>query len=566
MLTSSTQVQILNQPIKDGYIKILKPIAEQVTNKLLEDLHVLDIFKDKSSYNIYYHDDLETFSKVYTDDYKPKVSHNRCDVAIEPIYNPKELDMSLFNFNHDFTTGFNRLYIKDKQPIFMDPKYNIYIYELTIPTNIKLSFKIKVKSIEKADEINTKLYMSRSSGKIFQYEHLQYDYNIPFPILYTLFLLFKMRRTSKDFKFKSYLSLGSNKTIDIVIDQSQLLSSSSTKDNPFTQFSTNIHKTQVFAISKLNFELKKPESEDKKNQIVDRYTIEFECNIGFQRPISLQLHYPLVINNQMIPEEIIINTQPPGINETDTEYVHDNISINNSIYYGNNRQYIMTKYKTIVYPKDDNIIPVKRILGNEHIPIFQGIVQVDKSLDTLNYISLDLKKDIFPILKEHHDINALEDIIKTQKNRSKSKFSLVNILFYKNPENVIVDKLKYSIDDNLQIVINDNINHDATYRILITINTDWKYLDKDLVYKAFEHNTYTDSIIYKNLTPLVQNKYIDVKEIPKKDRENFLLDDPKYKTFVPGDVYPGTTLKGSGYNKPYQPFRIGNFIIYPRNI
>ena len=84
------------------------------------------------------------------------------------------------------------------------------------------------------------------------------------------------------------------------------------------------------------------------------------------------------------------------------------------------------------------------------------------------------------------------------------------------------------------------------------------------VYKAFEHNTYTDSIIYKNLTPLVQNKYIDVKEIPKKDRENFLLDDPKYKTFVPGDVYPGTTLKGENYYGPYQPFRIGNFIIISR--
>ena len=69
-------------------------------------------------------------------------------------------------------------------------------------------------------------------------------------------------------------------------------------------------------------------------------------------------------------------------------------------------------------------------------------MQVDKSLDTLNYISLDLKKDIFPILEEYHDINALEDIIKTQKDRSKSKFSLINILFYKSPENVIVDKLK----------------------------------------------------------------------------------------------------------------------------
>lgn len=553
-MSTQTPTQILTKPISTTS-KIIELISEQITIYILKQLTIYHFFKDKSSYNIYYHSDLETLSKLYTDTYQPKVSHNRCDIIIEPIYNPKDLDNVVFNFSHDYTTGLTRKSINDLQPIFIDSKYNITLYELGIPSGIRLTFNIKVKSIQKADIIMSQLYSRYYSGKIFQYTDLTYDYNIPLEILYTMYELFKLRRISKDFKFISYLKLGSNKNIDIAIDKTKLLEKS---DNQ--SFAVNVIKNQVFSNVKIEFDIKKPESE-KKNKIPDRFQIEFQVTLGYKRPMSLQLHYPLMVNNRPIPESIILNPSP-GINTVEKDYVHDDLAVNNFIYYSNKLP-LFRKYKTIIYPKSDTIIPIKRMLSPEHIPIFQGVLQVDKDAFEKNYLEIDIQNEIFPLIKKYHDINAIRDILVTQKDRSKSQYSLVNILLVKDlPKFTIIEKSHYSINDSLKIRIRKNIQDTSIYRILISLNTNMKLLDKDLVYKLFEYPEYLDKVILKNLNHLIDNRYIEIKEISPLERDSFFNNQPIYQ---PGNIHPGTILKGERHG-PYEPFRIGNFIIIPRPI
>jgi len=562
--------------IKDTTSNILKPITDQVTYKLLTYIGALNFFKDDRTYNIYYHDEVSALSKLRDDDYKAKVTHNRVDIIAEPIVNPKEIKNPIFTFDNDFVFGNDRLTVTDMFPIFEDAPHSIKLLEYNVPGAIKLDFNLKVKSSEVKDIIMASLYSKFSLSKINKYHDLIFQYELPTYMLVMLYKLYNMRKTPEGVSFRDYIKYGSENIISVNHDKTQM-----------DQIQLYINKMNLMCLGSIDFGLENPE-EDKINKVIDRFGIKFSYVIQFSRPHILQLNYPLLIKNKYIPDEL---RNDDKLNDTlsDSAVASENLTMTyrhmfktfNRAYYSNasKKTNFAKKYKTIRYPREDNLIPKRSPLDMNNLIIFQGILEVETTIGGNTFIQVDLKNEIFPLIQDHHDVAALEDIIKIEEDDCKSSNSLVSIMIFNNDN--IIAKSSFSISDEL-IIFCEDMDINSTYRIVISLRTSFLRMSKGQIYKALQYYSYFSGLIIANLEKLIADKYITVEYLTGQ----YLLDEEAMarlralygtevnenlyllsgKTLTVNKVFYGTEVKGGNTYGAYPGFRIENVIIYPRAV
>lgn len=536
-------MEVVDKLIYESTVKIIEPISEQVSRKVLDFLGITDFFKD----NIYLSSDYTTITKYTKDNRRPKINENRCDIVFVPNYNPSEVKFSFLDFRHASAYGLAYDTLVYEYPIFQDPKDNISLYEYNLPCSIDLEFSLKLKSIELADIVVSSLYHKFENGSVVKYHDLQYSYPIPDIFVYIMYKLYRM----KDFKirvpFKDYLKIGSNSSIDLLVDRNNL-----------NQKQLNILKTQVYALGIPEIDLSPPEA-DKKNQVPNRFIVNFKYTIQFAKPNLLRLMYPLVINNQPIPEEFINKTKDP-----DEKLCKSNVSVvcpfkpfNNYFNFEKEAaKNIPVKYATKKYPEYDKITAIYdyTFLHKKYQPIFQGILEVEKGNNpTTPFITLDLKNDIFPLLSEEQQ-KLIEDLIKIQ-GISTFKFSSgINITLFTN--STIIEPSKIEFDGN-KLFIYDRLDPNATHRVSINLRKNLKFIDQNIIYTFLDHHEYTDVILQSNFTYLLNQNYIEIVESISPENGNFLTKTSDVKL---SKIYLGTPTKGVRHG-PYAPFRIGNFLV-----
>lgn len=567
MINNTTQVQ--SSLITDTTVSIIRPISEQIGFKVLEYLGIVRFFKDVRTYNIYYHNDIEALSKFRDDSYKAKVTHNRADITIEPIFNPAEVAFEYFNFNHDLITGLNKNMKADTYPVFKDSRAKIELHEYSIPASIKLTYSIKVKELEQIDLIRSAIYTKFNLHNFHKYNSITYQYSLPNYLLLVLYKLYNMKNISESLSFKEYIKIGSNNGIITVRDKTQT-----------DQFQLYIDKPTVFCLGKLSYEYGQSDK-DKKNQVVDRYAIEFTYDIQFGKPHLLQLSYPVSIDNQLIPEELITNKKE----NISKKELHPEKSFN-AAYRSSatDRTIIKNQYPTIIFPLEDSLITKKTPLTlNNHI-IFQAILKIEQSQSGENYIDIRLKEDVFPLLSADHDIGALETFMLLEKRNIFSNYEFVTLLVFR--DDVVVEKSKINLDEDLRLLILDNISINSTYRLVITLNTRLQSCNKEVIKELLTYNQYTSLILQNNLNFLIQKKYIKTvidnsnstingyipttsssPDLPESQEQHSEVP-PQTSLLNPSDIrgtkyfIKDSDIQGRAYDT-LVPFRIGNIFIYP---
>lgn len=532
-------MEILDKLIYESTTKITKPIAQQLTNRLLIFIGLKNMLGDE----IYFKDYTEASSNTRTPDHKPKINTNRCDVDISINYNPKDVKWGSFDFNHTGYEGLSRNTLRSQYPIFKDKKNNIYLSEYNIPCILKLDFDIKLANVELIDVAMSAIYHKFSTNSVFKYNALQFKYPLPDIMLLSLFRLFKLKDNVDEMTFEEYIKVGSDSQISLVVNRDNL-----------EQKQLNILKTNVFVIGEVEYDYSPPDVE-KKNQLSNRYGIKFSYTVEFAKPNMLRLSYPIVIDNKPIPKEYIIKDRDEVLQDL-VGYTHKFVTFSNYYFDKDNLYEAMYgKYEAVKYPTYDRwLLPsnTKNALVKNYLTIFSGILEVYTD-EIGNFLEINIEEDILPLLPEVTG-NFIKNVLLYQGNNSKYDTSLLNISIFK--DEYIVEDYKFEIRDNLILFIIDNISTSSIYRISFNVVHDLSYLSNEYILLALKYYDYMDYIIVKNADWLLANNYITVEERFKPE----IVDGAIY---IPQNNNINFTNEGEVNHGSNGKFRVGRFIIQP---
>lgn len=291
------------EAIKDVSENVLKPVAEQVVRYIISEIGFSNIF-DK---NIYFEGDSETTSNSLDEDNNRKLYANKLICNVSNILSPSETPWDSYNNTYITSEGFPRKRLEERYPNFSDIINKLFLFTMDRPAaiNIECNFHFEDRTI--AYEIGNRLFSQFQHGGTVPVMDILFEYPIPERMLTNLFIMYQMTEFSKNpaNKFISYLKDGSNNAITV-------------KVNKFKQSvgQVVIQKTHHYCLVKIDYSTQTPEAE-KKNKLPIKFNDRMTLTIQFMKPDDMIMQFPLIINNQLVPGNLIpphdIPPQPPWV-------------------------------------------------------------------------------------------------------------------------------------------------------------------------------------------------------------------------------------------------------------
>jgi hypothetical protein len=417
--------------------------------------------------------------------------------------------------------------------------------------------------------LSSAIYFKFMNNGVAKYHDIIFNYPLPASILLSLYKLHQLKSNKDEIDFRTYIETMSNSEIGLIADRNNL-----------DQIQLNVLKNNLFILGSLEFDQKI--DEEKRNKYTNRHDVKFTYHIEFSRPHLVRLEYPIIISNNDIPLSLVTNkNSDEWLQNYYDQYEHPFIIYNKYYNYVTDiKRNAYKKYAPLILPNYDEwkIRPyMNNRIYKDYLVIFQSTLAIDND-DIGDYISLDIREDIFPVLDNDAMKLFIEEMLVFQSEASNKTEALLNISIFKDDN--LVDPGKYTIDDNLYIKIRDGIDKEAIYRITLNLAIDYERINEQAIIKGLDYE-YNDLIIMKNLHQLEAMKIIEIIDIRKDDFESQEIDSftesnqeeiivkanniPLTKTAISKTITPGYTLKMKGIEYGDQTtFRIGRFILRSR--
>ena len=341
----------------------------------------------------------------------------------------------------------------EQPPIFVDRNLEVMIRGVYIKSNITINviFKTPNKTETKRwiDEIRTKL-----SGPIMRdinLHTLHYSYSIPEPFLKLLKVIHRQREEIDGYgdNFNEYLKNHSTNKLTFVGD----LGNKHRK--------SVVAETQFKIIGSFDFDElpEKPEKDDSSS-----WSIKFSYKFNFQKPIACNMHYPIMIHNQLLPPEYLtFYSSYYDPNNVPTQYTVSLAAMSHFDVQKITKE-ILNKYGYIKLPLfDDFILPPPCVFsGTKSIFIALCSLQLPNKKLLLNIKELDII---------HINHTLLEFIITSEYKYIGSIYqSVFNVSLF-NWMNLMGDK-DLVCDKNLNIFSPIDLNLRNNYRVRFAVIND----------------------------------------------------------------------------------------------
>lgn len=444
---------VLSIPTPELESHVFYPAIKQACHKFLYDLNLQDIVGK----NIF----IETgFSqpKNYNDGkHNVKLNINKLRVQAEINTNPQSLKWDNISFKHFLSQGISHTTKnRDYQTIFYDPTCNIRLQEMYLPTYISLNCTLTILDRNQAYQIPSMIYRHYPPN-IPTMDHISYDYPIPKPTIALIYTLYKLKRFNKPNSFRTWLDMCSGRNTQFAINRV------ATKEELVTK------KILIDCLYMVDYQDNKP-NEIIINRSPTQYDFNFTIHIQFTRPDLIIMDYPIVLDNRLLPGELI------------PDHLHRNEPIPNLIgpfpdnitnTYVDIFDHKRTKPVLVKFPDyDDWNIPFdSHLYKNKFRPWFSCIFTMDEDseyteLPIGGILDEELGYQLHPMVKE---------ILKKQGELSFNDDSLFNITIFN--DDIPVEKTYLSIDDELTIKVKC-IDPTKIRRLVISELTDFKHLNK----------------------------------------------------------------------------------------
>ena len=477
-------------PIRDIIIpetssSILEPISKEVTGIVLSKLGLYSFFKN----NIYITNDYTKASLTNDgDDHNALISKDRCDVVMATSMNPTEMKWDINSFK--YTQAYGVVGVRDKslRPVFCDPIADVQLVEHQLPCTMTLEFSLKFKNREAAFMTISAINNTSLKDSVINYHDLVYEYPLGNDLATSLQQIYALRAPSlTNPDFYTYLKYNSQNAIQKIQQRTGNL------------IQLVIKRQDIQAYGVLEYNQNTPQVQEQDNGI-DRFVVDFTYTIQFARPDVLRLYFPVVIENQLVPNWLLRFQQPNYL----------------ATVYGFFQERSMTAYLrsqlsnipvVVRLPEYDDFRPPQQPA------IAAGFAEIFNSallLETTGPTTIDLNN-----LGPEISLNptALQ-IILLHGQEIFATTGLFNITIYCN--GLAVDPSLVSIDTTGVVTLNMT-NTSRRYHFSISEATNLRYLSSKWIQTLLEFRTFFPVTIIRNLQYLVNLGYCYI------DKTNALL-------------------------------------------
>ena len=435
------------------YYPVIKTMAHSVINNLgLDKVIGKNIYIDTG------------FSqpKRYRTNHNAVLQINKLNVQAEINTNPASLKWDNISFQHALEPiGFSHT-TKDRdfQIVFYDPTSNIKISEMYLPTYISMNCTLSILDRSLAYQIPSMLYRHYPPN-MPSMEHLAYDYPIPKSIIALIYTLYKLKRFHKPDSFRKWLDMcsGHNTQFDI--------------NRVATKEELVMKKILIDSLFMLEYSDNKP-NEEQINRTVSEYRLNFQMHIQFSRPDTMLIDYPIVIDNQLLPEGLVPaqlhKSQPiPNlIGPFPANILNEHIARDQLKY----TRPVMVKFPDY----DDWVVPITSFLiQRSYRPWFSSVFTMDEDseytvLPMGGVLDEELGYRLHPIVK---------DILRIQGVDSFRDDCVFNIAVF--VDDIPAEPTYLDIDDDLNVKVKC-LHKSVVRRIVISEISDLKYLNSKWTY------------------------------------------------------------------------------------
>ena len=412
------------------------PSTQQIFNYLMTELGYQDRFKGRVSYEAYG----VTKATASDEHNNPTLAEDSANIKISYSLQDNSLQWSAIGSGTEYqrlinTTGMHT----DKKALFVDKVNKILLHHYEHPLAVAMECELEFMDIVSATECMQRL-KSYTSANLFEY-NLDYSYFLPIKIYGVIYTLFKQAGNAPE-SFFTYLAEHSNGAICRM---------SNRHDNADKGIVARCLKSRLVASLELNQDIPEPIG-DTKSPIGFRVTVTI--NTQFSVPHLLALTYPLIVNNQQIPRELI-PVKVRKVDETlDANYPYHSIDAFKDAVFKR------TKSPVVRTPWYDNWIPLN--LRKGYNPVLIGVVTLDDTDNPEGVTVVNL-----PEAYGEYISNDIFNLYRRCGNTALGFYNLLSVTVYQ--DDILIDPATLTLDDNLNLTIP---NRDVTksYRVVLSYN------------------------------------------------------------------------------------------------
>ena len=340
--------------------------------------------------------------------------------------------------------------------VFWDDELGLYLKPVYSTNTVTINFKFRAVDKEKAMQWRNMMRTKVAQKREMLLHEVSYSYHIPEEFLIIAGEVYKLKENvagdgiPPDKWFANKAS-----------DRVSKLSNMSGKSSIFAVAETQMRIQGVFQFEGV------PEKGSREDGN-DSWTISFGYKFNLDKPINFVVQYPYVVHNQLVPEKLILK-QPYTIEGKDRRY---SMTVGNLAYFESDQQALRSSgYEGVSIPPWDDWMPSTTTLST--IRLFTGLCLINEN-DKRTLLNLNELGDfaIHPKIIEFIK-NAEYSFIGTNFN------SIFSLTLYENK--YIQSDTILSIDSNLNIIANVDLDLTKTYHVRFGLVTNIKLLPKEAI-------------------------------------------------------------------------------------
>ena len=291
---------IMTRPVSELTDHIFMPVVRQLAHRLLSSLGYSEIIGDQ----IYINTDWSTHSSIGTSDDNANVRQNRLSIETNLQLNPTSQKWDFYTFHHTTAYGIDQRTLHNSDPIYFDKRNQVEITQCVAPATIVMNCDLVFESSEFAFQTPQMIFNHFENGSVFSFTDLFFDYPAPKPIVSMLLQFWEMDRDfgkPANISFEEYIKIRSNGGWQV------------RKHRDLDQYEIVIPVNNLKALCTLEYSEDRP-SGIMENKLPVGWSISFVYTIQFAIPTLNILRYPILINNQLLPDNMIITDKHQRFN------------------------------------------------------------------------------------------------------------------------------------------------------------------------------------------------------------------------------------------------------------
>lgn len=314
---------------------IYQPIALQVFDRILIDSGLKPLFKD----HILFKTDMITASVSWDKHRNPNIKNNYVICNMKPSIDPRDLKyggLHASHFNGPITMKNDYF---ENYPVFYDPGSDALLQEHFLPTQLTMDVEFNFNQSIQAYDSFMKLMTMYTNGDAVTISEVLYDYALPEDIIMMLYKIAKLRKKDGA-QFVPWLKYYSSDAIGVNLARH--------KNNRELIVQKKISDLVI------QIEFNSKPDEDTKAESFTKFTATI--TVAFTRPNMLYLRYPIVIMNELLPEDMLSlnrgNSLAPTKDVKHPIYTFDRFMKAETKHFFRLRRYRMPWYDEWMVPSD----------------------------------------------------------------------------------------------------------------------------------------------------------------------------------------------------------------------